>query len=29
MAGQAKFDGFDLHANVWVPPSNRPRPVHG
>ena len=22
---QAQLDGFDLHANVWVPPNNRAR----
>jgi len=22
---QAQLDGFDLHANVWVPPNNRCR----
>ena len=22
---QARIEGFDLHANVWVPPNNRPR----
>ena len=22
---QAQLEGFDLHANVWVPPNNRPR----
>jgi putative transposase len=25
---QAQLDGFDLHANVWVPPNNRARLEH-
>ena len=25
---QAQLDGFDLHANVWIPPNNRARLEH-